>query len=302
MHRLRLLAPRRPALPREHGAPVPGRPGARPGLGQPPPAVEQHRAGHLGRRRFRKGSDEHLVPEHVAAVGLTVQAAGGDADVEVDAVRGHGLQQVEDVQPQDEDARTGPSISTSQRNQRWSQASSCRARTSSKSPARSISSRAASPGCTDAAVPGRAEGRELLDGDRLPRLHHQRQVDRGEPARRRAPRRPGVRPPSASTRWRAASRSGSSTVWSPRPSVRTSPSDRGLDRRQVPAVEAAVPGHAVVGHPSVQTRADGEPPGPVLGDEGALQCGQARGRSSRPAAAARPSSAVPGRPRCGTGG
>ena len=42
------------------------------------------------------------------------------------------------------------------------------------------------------------------------------------------------------------------------------------------AVEPAVTGHAVVGHPAVQPRPDGEFPGPVLRHQRAVEGGQAR--------------------------
>ena len=80
-----------------------GRPGAAPEQGPIEQALLQRQP------QIEERHHEQLVPEHVAAVGLAVQAAGGDAHVEVDAVPGHGLQQVEDVQPQHQGGAGGHS-------------------------------------------------------------------------------------------------------------------------------------------------------------------------------------------------
>ena len=102
VHLLGFLAPVGPALPREHGAPAADVARRLPGLGKPPPTVEQQCSRQFGHPQAEVGIDEHGVPEDVAAVGLAVQATRRDADVEVDAVRGQRLQQVEQVQVQNQ--------------------------------------------------------------------------------------------------------------------------------------------------------------------------------------------------------
>ena len=102
MHGLGFLAAVGPALPREHRAPAADVARRLAGLRQPPPPVEQQRPRQFGHPQVQVREDEHVVPEDVAAVGLTVQATRRDADVEVDAVRGQRLQQVEQVQVQHE--------------------------------------------------------------------------------------------------------------------------------------------------------------------------------------------------------
>ncbi len=83
---LGLLATVAAALPRVHGTGGAGLRGRPPCLRQPPEAVEQQRSDQLGEVHRQIGEDEQLVPEHVAPVGLTVQAPGGDSGVEVDGV------------------------------------------------------------------------------------------------------------------------------------------------------------------------------------------------------------------------
>ena len=63
-------------------------------------AVQQQLAGELGQPEAQERQDEQLVPEHVPAVGLSVQTAGRYANVEPDRVVRHRLQQMEDVQVQ----------------------------------------------------------------------------------------------------------------------------------------------------------------------------------------------------------
>ena len=148
--RCRVCDSSRPVDPLCHGNMAPRCPAAR--AAARAWGSRRHRYSSIARATSRQpevqeGQDEHLVPEHVAAVGLAVQAAGRDADVEVDAVRGHGLQQVEDVQAQDQrgadraldlarrsGTRGGPRPARAGPGRRRSR------------PARSISSRAASPG------------------------------------------------------------------------------------------------------------------------------------------------------------
>src|SRR5690606_32234539 len=95
---LGLLAAVAAALPGEHGAVVAGGAGGGAGLAEAAPAVAQRAAGDVGEAQVEPGQDEQFVPEDVSAVGLAVQAAGGDSGVQVGGVRGEGLQQVEDVQ------------------------------------------------------------------------------------------------------------------------------------------------------------------------------------------------------------
>ncbi len=89
------------ALPRvQRPAPAEGA-GRRAGGFQAPVAVGEQGPGDLGEVQVEVRQHEQLVPEDVPAVGLAVQPARGDADVEVGGVRGEGLQDVEEVQPQD---------------------------------------------------------------------------------------------------------------------------------------------------------------------------------------------------------
>ncbi len=55
----------------------------------------------VGNLRFKHGEDEQLVPEDVPAIRLAVQSAGRHPDVEILAVVGDGLQQMEQMQSQD---------------------------------------------------------------------------------------------------------------------------------------------------------------------------------------------------------
>ena len=272
---LRLLAPGGPALPREHGAPVPGGPRGRPRLGEPAPPVQQHRPGHVRQPQVQEGQDEHLVPEHVAAVGLAVQAAGRDADVEVDAVRGHGLQQVEDVQAEDQRGPDGPLdlhvAAVPEVVPRQLVAGQ-----DVVEPARAVELVAGRlPGFADTGVAGRAEGHELLHGDRPARGHRERQVDRGEPGPAADSPATGSTAPSARTRCRAARATrildwpvSTASVRTPSHSAARAGDRWRPSRPRYRATPSLV-------DPSVQARADRERPRPVLRDEGALHRGQA---------------------------
>jgi hypothetical protein len=96
---LALLTAVAPGLPREHGAPVPGRPGRASGGIQTPHPVEQQGAGEAGHPQREHREHEQLVPEDVSAVGLAVQTSGGDARIEICSVGRHRLQDVECAQP-----------------------------------------------------------------------------------------------------------------------------------------------------------------------------------------------------------
>src|SRR5690349_24379435 len=86
-----------PALPREHRAAQPGRPGCRPGLAYPPVAVHQQPAGDFGQPDIEERERIALVPEDVPAIGLAVEPAGGQPGVEVSGVTGADLEDMRDV-------------------------------------------------------------------------------------------------------------------------------------------------------------------------------------------------------------
>ncbi len=92
------------ALPRVHRPAQPDLLGLPAGRVEAAVAVAEHGAGEFGEAEAEQPQDEQLIPEDVAAVGLPVQPAGRDADVQVDGVLGVGLEQVEQVQVQRADA------------------------------------------------------------------------------------------------------------------------------------------------------------------------------------------------------
>ena len=83
---LGLLGAERCALPREHEAGAAGGPGGGARLGQAPVAVHEQAAGDPRQAVGEERQDEQFVPEHVAAVGLAVDPAGGDAGVEIGGI------------------------------------------------------------------------------------------------------------------------------------------------------------------------------------------------------------------------
>ena len=97
---LGLLAALAAALPREHRAPEPGLPGRRPGLPDPAVAIHQQPSRDLGQPDVEERERIHLVPEHVPAVGLAVEPAGGQPGIQVGGVPGADLKEVRDVQPE----------------------------------------------------------------------------------------------------------------------------------------------------------------------------------------------------------
>jgi hypothetical protein len=75
------------ALPGERGPAAARLPGQLSGGLETVVAVERHRPRQRGQALDVERQDEDLVPEDVAAVGLAVEAAGGDADVAAAGVR-----------------------------------------------------------------------------------------------------------------------------------------------------------------------------------------------------------------------
>src|SRR6516164_7344318 len=71
---LGLLGSLATALPREHRAAESHLPGRRPGSAYPAVAVHQQPAGNLGQPRVEERKCVELIPEHVPAIGLTVEA------------------------------------------------------------------------------------------------------------------------------------------------------------------------------------------------------------------------------------
>ena len=147
---------------------------------------------------------------------------------------------------------------------------------SAKSPARPISSTAASTGLADPGIPRRAEGHELLDRHRPSGLHCSGRSTAASPGSTASTRdRPSRRPvdqhavprgqPDADPRLVGLGPEGHGPV-----------AHRGLGRCEVAAVEPAVAGHAVVGHPAVQPRPDGSVPDQFSETRVQSQAGEAR--------------------------
>ena len=88
------------ALPREHRPAEARLTGRRPGLVEAPVTVHQQLARDLGDTEAQERKDIQLIPEHVAAVGLTVETPRGHSGVQVGGVPGAHLQDVADVEPQ----------------------------------------------------------------------------------------------------------------------------------------------------------------------------------------------------------
>jgi len=99
---LRLLPTVASALPREQRSSVALFACRPPRLGQSTVPVLQERAGEDREPVVEQREDEQLIPKHVSPVRLAVQTAGRNPHVEVDGVRGQGLEQMEHVQPQQE--------------------------------------------------------------------------------------------------------------------------------------------------------------------------------------------------------
>ncbi len=102
MSDLRLLLPVAAALPRVHRPAIAGFQcgGAR--LAQPPEAIHEQPPRDLRQAKVEERVHVELVPEDVPAVGLPVQAAGGDARVLVGREPRADLQEVRDVQAKQE--------------------------------------------------------------------------------------------------------------------------------------------------------------------------------------------------------
>ena len=79
-----------------------GRLGRRPGFADPPVAIHQQPARDLRQPEVQERVDVELVPEHVTAVGLAVEPAGGDAGIVVCRQARARLEQMGDMQPQQE--------------------------------------------------------------------------------------------------------------------------------------------------------------------------------------------------------
>jgi hypothetical protein len=93
-----LLPPVAPALPGVHRSGEAGLAGGPAGFRQTPVAVQEERPDQFREVKVQIGEDEQLVPEDVTAVGLTVQAAGGNADIEVEDVPRSRLEKMEDME------------------------------------------------------------------------------------------------------------------------------------------------------------------------------------------------------------
>src|SRR5882724_12098639 len=155
------------ALPGVHSPLVATLPGGPPGFREPSIAIEQERPGELGKEQIQRRKDEQLVPQDVSAVGFAVPSARGDADIEVDHMQRHGLQQVKEVQAQEElgapailesDVAFRPETSPGQEMglQQFS------------NPARTLHSLAGrDTAFRNGVIPGGVEGDDFLNGDRL---------------------------------------------------------------------------------------------------------------------------------------
>jgi hypothetical protein len=98
---LGLLAAVAAALPGVHGAAQARVLGGPAGGGEPAVAVVEQGAGDLGQMEVEVRQYEQLVPEDVPPVRLAVQPAGRHPDIQLDGVRREGLQHMEEMQPQD---------------------------------------------------------------------------------------------------------------------------------------------------------------------------------------------------------
>ncbi len=62
--------------------------------------ITQQRSSDFGHSQIKQRKHEQLIPEDMAAVGFAMQAARRHPDIEVYDMRRGGLDQVQDVQPQ----------------------------------------------------------------------------------------------------------------------------------------------------------------------------------------------------------
>ena len=99
MHELRLLLAIAAALPRVHRAPIASGLGRAAGCSKAAHPVVQQLPGHSWQTRVQVRKDVELVPEDVAAVGLTVQPASEHAGIQFSGVWRAHLEDVRDVEP-----------------------------------------------------------------------------------------------------------------------------------------------------------------------------------------------------------
>ena len=102
MHDLGLFLAVAATLPGVHRAPVAGVASQRAGLVEPAVPVHQQAPRDLRQPEVQEGIDVELVPEDVAAVSFPVEAARGNAGVQVGCVGRAGLQNVGGVEAQQE--------------------------------------------------------------------------------------------------------------------------------------------------------------------------------------------------------
>ena len=102
VHDLGLFLAVAATLPGVHRAPVADLASQCAGLVEPAVPVHQQASRDLRQPEVQKGIDVELVPEDVAAIGFPVEAAGGNARVQVGRVGGAGLQNVGGVEAQQE--------------------------------------------------------------------------------------------------------------------------------------------------------------------------------------------------------
>ncbi len=89
------------ALPGIHRTPVPRLFGIPASLIEPAVAVPQEGTSDIGNAKVQDRKGEQLVPEDVPAIGLAVEAAGRDANIQIDTGRGNALQEVKQMKAQD---------------------------------------------------------------------------------------------------------------------------------------------------------------------------------------------------------
>ena len=102
VHDLGLFLAIAATLPGVHRAPVAGVTSQRAGLVEPAVPVHQEAPCNLRQPEVQEGIDVELVPEDVSAIGFPVEAARGNAGVQVGRVGGAGLQNVGGVEAQQE--------------------------------------------------------------------------------------------------------------------------------------------------------------------------------------------------------
>ena len=102
MYHLGLFLPVATALPGIHRPLVAGLRGQRSSLVQPSVPIAEQPTRDVGQPKVEERVDVELVPEDVPAIGFAVEAAGGDARVQLGCMRRASLKDVRDVEAKQE--------------------------------------------------------------------------------------------------------------------------------------------------------------------------------------------------------